>query len=137
MFGVKLPTDFSDRIWTTLSFDCSPTYRLASLIKSKAVGSAARAPTAKAATANQTARLPHLLFKYSVFICDIIGSSQERGNFEANTAAQIIKAMCSKNSRASSGIRDLGNESAIACKMDAQGVGRGKVQQVGLQMVWL
>src|SRR5712691_7603177 len=41
MLGVRLAMDFSERIWTTLSLDCSPTKRLPSLIRSNAVGSSA------------------------------------------------------------------------------------------------
>src|SRR3954466_13178829 len=47
MFGVSEPIDFSERTWTSLSFACSPTYRLASFTRSKAVGSPALATVAE------------------------------------------------------------------------------------------
>ena len=43
MFGVRLAMDFSERICTTLSLLCTPTYWLPNLASSKAVGSPARA----------------------------------------------------------------------------------------------
>src|SRR6266496_2135424 len=42
MLGTSVPTDFSERIWTTRSFASSPTWRLPSLTSARAVGSAAR-----------------------------------------------------------------------------------------------
>src|SRR5438552_14281408 len=80
MLGFSPPTDFSERIWTILSFDCSPTKRLPSLANSNAVASAPRAarPNPNAA---KKAKSSLGLGDFMVFILRNIGRKPMGDNY--------------------------------------------------------